>query len=144
MQKIALKDIDTVAGEVLARLPANKERATIIALSGNLGAGKTTFAQALGRALGVSDTIQSPTYVLMKTYSISYGRYTRLVHIDAYRLGEPAEFHTLKPETFLAQSENLVCVEWPEQLGELLPTPDITVHFSAEGAGEGERYISFQ
>jgi tRNA threonylcarbamoyladenosine biosynthesis protein TsaE len=110
-------------------------------LSGNLGAGKTTFVQTLGHKLGISETIQSPTYVLMKTYAINYPPFIQLVHIDAYRLMNPEEFLTLKPERFLNDPHNLVIVEWPEQVEGLLPTPDITMQFSADGAEEEERYI---
>ncbi len=141
MEKIALSALDTVVEKVLAALPADKTSATIIALSGNLGAGKTTFTQALGKKIGITETMQSPTYVLMKSYPIAFGRYTKFIHIDAYRLIEPAEFKTLKPEEFLSNTTNLVCVEWPEQLAGMLPTPDITINFSSDGANEGERYI---
>jgi tRNA threonylcarbamoyladenosine biosynthesis protein TsaE len=122
MEKIALSALDTVAEKVLAALPQDKASAAIIALSGNLGAG-------------------SPTYVLMKTYPIAFARYTKFIHIDAYRLIEPAEFKTLKPEEFLSNPTNLVCIEWPEQVAGMLPTPDITINFSSEDAGENERYI---
>lgn len=144
MRKIALSELDTVADELLAALPRGLARATVVGLSGNLGAGKTTFVQTLGHKLGISDTIQSPTYVLMKKYAINYQSFTQLVHIDAYRLMDPEEFLTLKPERFLYDPQNLVVVEWPEQIAGLLPTPDITMRFSADGAAEGERYITFE
>lgn len=141
MKKIALGELGVVADELLAALPRGLARATIVGLSGNLGAGKTTFVQTLGRKLGISETIQSPTYVLMKTYAINYPPFIQLVHIDAYRLMNPEEFLTLKPERFLNDPKNLVIVEWPEQVVGLLPAPDITMQFSADGAEEGERYI---
>jgi tRNA threonylcarbamoyladenosine biosynthesis protein TsaE len=141
MEKIALTDLDSVVEEVLAKLPNKKSGATIVALSGNLGAGKTTFTQALGKKLGILETIQSPTYVLMRSYPIVYSHFTMFIHIDAYRLETPEEFKTLKPETFLATPENLVCIEWPEKTEGMLPIPDITLRFSSDGVGEGERYI---
>ena len=72
MQKVLLSDLQQFAKEVLQSLDSarDKSHATIIALRGDLGAGKTTFAQALGKALGVTEIIQSPTYVLMKKYKI--------------------------------------------------------------------------
>ncbi len=115
-----------------------------VALSGDLGAGKTTFVQALARALGIAETVQSPTYVLMKSYPIAYRQFTTLIHIDAYRLEKPEEFAALRPEIFLADPTNLVCIEWPEKVGEALPKPDLLLKFSSEGAEEGERYISIE
>ena len=130
-----------VAAQVLARLPEGKDSAAVIALSGNLGAGKTTFVQALGKALGIPNTMQSPTYVLMKSYPIAHKQFTTLVHIDAYRLNSKEEFSTLKPETFLSDPQTIVCIEWPERVGEALPKPDIQIRFSADGTNEEERYI---
>jgi tRNA threonylcarbamoyladenosine biosynthesis protein TsaE len=145
MQKVRLGNLAEFVRTVLARLP-QKEGAVVLALSGELGAGKTTFTQALAKELGVKDIVQSPTYVLMKQYAISYGTFRKLIHIDAYRLERPEEFSALKPDTFLDKAENLVVVEWPEQLGSLI-APDVVVRFSADPPGEAggvspdERYI---
>ncbi len=141
-----------VAREVLARLPATKDAAAVVALAGELGSGKTTFVQALAGELGVEGVVQSPTYVLMKKYPIPQGDTLRspgvkvlpfktLVHIDAYRLERPEEFTALRPEQFLSDPATLVVVEWPERLGAALPRPDLTLNFLSKDAGEGERYI---
>lgn len=87
-------DIGAIAAELLAGLPKG-ETATVIALSGDLGAGKTTLTQELARQLGVTDTVISPTFVIMKEYAITRGPYTQLVHIDAYRLESAAELERL-------------------------------------------------
>lgn len=146
MEKILLKELPYFARNVLAvlSLQERKDSATIVALRGNLGAGKTTFVQALAKELGVRDLLQSPTYVLMKSYPIEFDRFTLLVHIDAYRLEKPEEFRTLKPETFLHNPQVLVLVEWPEKVEGALPEPDMTIEFSSEGAEEGERYIEMK
>ncbi len=156
MEKVAKKDLPGFARKVLERITSlastQDERSTIVALSGELGAGKTTFVQALGKALSITETMQSPTYVLMKSYEIPQGGtltpilskaspFRTLIHIDAYRLNSPEEFKTLKPETFLHDPKNLILVEWPERLGDALPVPDLTLRFSSEGASENERYI---
>lgn len=118
-----------------------KQSATVLALRGDLGAGKTTFVQQLAKEIGFHGTLQSPTYVLMKSYPISFKRFTTLVHIDAYRLEKSEEFAALKPETFLQDPHALVCIEWPERLEGVLPAPDLTINFSSESATEKERYI---
>jgi|SRR3989344_3905780 len=125
---------------IVGMLPP-KDTATVVALHGGLGAGKTTFTQALATELGVRDTVQSPTYVLMKKYPISYGTFTTLVHIDAYRLSGAGEFAALRPQEFLADPHALVVVEWPERVAEALPTPDVAITFSSEDTGEHEREI---
>ena len=158
MEKVLLSGLDTFVGHVLERLSCapTKERAVVLALAGNLGAGKTTFTQALAHALGVVGVVQSPTYVLMKSYPISplSGRLTctTLVHIDAYRLNAPEEFAALRPEEFLNNPRNLVVVEWPERLDGMLPVPDLVLNFSSDipasqpggetgNVGDDSRYI---
>lgn len=151
MQKVPLVELPYFVGNVLAVLALQppKDSATIVALKGDLGAGKTTFVQAFAKKLGITDTIQSPTYVLMKSYPFegertSFGRprrFNRLVHIDAYRLESPEEFTTLHPKEFLEDPKVLMLIEWPEKATGFLPEPDITINFSSEGTAEGERYI---
>lgn len=150
MQKVSLEHLPELAANVLAIvwMQEPKNTATVVALKGELGAGKTTFVQALAKRLGVLGSIVSPTYVLMKSYDISgtnssgtTQRFSKLIHIDAYRLEKPEEFAALRPEEFLSDPKNLVIVEWPEKVGDALPTPDVTVNFSSEGAAQRERYI---
>lgn len=148
MRKVLLADLGDFAREVLKSLDfaRGKSRATLVALCGDLGAGKTTFVQALAKELGVKEIVQSPTYVLMKSYALPMNdlrsrSYSRLVHVDLYRLEKPEEFVTLKPEEFLNDSRDLVCIEWPERAGGALPSADLTIRFSSDGASESERYI---
>jgi tRNA threonylcarbamoyladenosine biosynthesis protein TsaE len=122
---------------------ATAERAAIVALRGDLGAGKTTFTQALARELGINDAVQSPTYVLMKSYPIDFGRFKKLIHIDAYRLDKPEEFSALEPETFLNDPENLVVIEWPERVEGMFPTPDLLLNFTHTDSEE-ERHIEIE
>lgn len=151
MQRVSLQYLPELAGNVLATiwLQGPKPRATVLALRGELGAGKTTFVQALCKRLGIEEPVVSPTYVLMKSYALegpttTFGekrRFNRLVHIDAYRLESPEEFRTLRPQEFLDDPKALVVVEWPEKLGKQLPEPDLAINFSSEGAAEGERFV---
>jgi len=146
MQKVQLSDLGGFAKQVVEGVQAAPPsgRAYLVVLHGDLGAGKTTFVQALAKVLGVEDTIQSPTYVLMKSYTVlppGGGWLSKLVHIDAYRLNDPEEFKTLKPEEFLNDPTALVVLEWPERIEGQLPTPDMSITFSSEGAGDRERYI---
>ena len=140
MQKVLLSGLPMFAKDALAGL-AVKDAATVVALQGDLGSGKTTFTQALARELGITATVQSPTYILMRKYQITNHKFQTLIHIDAYRLENPKEFAALRPEQFLKDPKTLVVVEWPEKVEGALPPADLTVNFASDGAKEGERYI---
>lgn len=148
--RVTLEELPYFVRNILAMLmlAGPKEAATVVALEGNLGAGKTTFVQTLARELGVKEVVQSPTYVLMKSYPLELSgpsgetnnKFTRLIHIDAYRLESPDEFDALNPQEFLSDPATLVLIEWPERVLGKLPEPDMTIKFSGEDTGE-ERQI---
>ncbi|HET8624869.1 MAG TPA: tRNA (adenosine(37)-N6)-threonylcarbamoyltransferase complex ATPase subunit type 1 TsaE [Gemmatimonadales bacterium] len=105
-----------VEGEMLGRsLPPR----TVIALEGELGAGKTTLAQAIVRGLGVAEPASSPTYALVHRYA---GRRGPVFHLDCYRLRTPAEAADLDWEGLLRDGD-AVLIEWPERAGPWLPAP---------------------
>lgn len=149
VEPVRLENLGLFAKGILKKLEGKPEGATVFALQGDLGAGKTTFVQALAGELGITETVQSPTYVLMKKYDISYRSFTTLIHIDAYRLANAGEFAALKPERFLGDPKVLVAFEWPERVEGALPKPDLTLKFSlnpdalvgAGGVQNRERYI---
>ncbi len=93
------------------------EAAHIVQLFGDLGVGKTAFVKACAKALGIDEDITSPTFVIQKEYPISgNSRFSRLVHIDAYRLESASELEYLGWEELIADSKTLICIEWPEQV----------------------------
>ena len=97
----------------------------IIGLSGNLGAGKTAFVKAIGKKAGVKDTVSSPTFVLLRLYRISPRsvlgkRFSRLAHIDAYRI-KPEELHVLGWDELVRDTKTLLVVEWPEMIQKKMP-----------------------
>lgn len=102
-----------LAQEVGAAIPLDQ----VLALHGDLGAGKTTFVQGLGVGLGVTDAITSPTFTL---FNMHRGSRARLVHLDAYRLADAAELEPLMLEDFLI-SPWILAVEWPERISAWLP-----------------------
>lgn len=128
MKTYVVEEIATLAS-TLINYSATKhtEGATVLALSGNLGAGKTTLVQAIGVALGVSDVITSPTFVVMKRYQTANETYTELVHIDAYRIETANEMEVLGFSAVLATPGVLVCIEWPEKISPLIPKTAIRV-----------------
>ncbi len=112
----------------------------VIALSGDLGAGKTAFTQELAKYLGVTEPVTSPTFTIMKRYKLPYtkendGRFTTLVHIDAYRLASEAEAAALKLGDTASEPHTLSCIEWPEHIPSFLPPYTIRIHITI-GADE--------
>jgi tRNA threonylcarbamoyladenosine biosynthesis protein TsaE len=122
-----------VAREALSRLAdAPKDRAAVLALSGELGAGKTTFTQALAGVLGAAGPVQSPTYVILKKHQLKGGRWHTLAHIDAYRLGGAADLAAIGWGELAADPGVLLVVEWPERVPEALPDGALWLRFSHE------------
>ncbi len=118
---------------------ALRATSTIIALRGNLGAGKTVFVKGIAGALGVNEVITSPTYVIQKTYHTHAPvPWKRLIHIDAYRLQGEEELTTIGWDTFATDPKNLIVIEWPEQVGRGVPTQalDITINHIDESTRE--------
>lgn len=107
-----------------------KETATVIALHGDLGAGKTTFTQFLARALGVTQSLNSPTFVLMKRYPLEAQPFDNLFHVDAYRLDNADDLRKLDFESVLAEPKNLVVIEWPERVADLIPDTAQKLNFT--------------
>jgi tRNA threonylcarbamoyladenosine biosynthesis protein TsaE len=104
----------------------------VVYLQGDLGAGKTTLARGILRALGETGVVRSPTYGLVAEYETPRGR---VVHLDLYRLRSPEELVALGLADYLAGSL-MWLIEWPEQCrGAQLPQADARVSIEVEGAG---------
>ena len=123
------RDLDQATVESLAaRLAAVAPPAGILSLRGALGAGKSTFARAFLRSLGVTGTIRSPTYTLIEPYDVedSPRGPGRVLHLDLYRLADPEELDYLGLRDEL--DEALLLIEWLEQArGELLADLELSL-----------------
>lgn len=107
-------------------------KATVIALQGDLGSGKTYFAQNFGKVLGVEENMPSPTFVIMKSYDVNWGGFKKLIHIDAYRLEKEEELLHLGWEKIIDDPENIVLIEWPERVPNLIPKDAKRILFKHE------------
>jgi len=101
-----------------ARLAAVSPAGTVLALHGDLGAGKTTFTQGYARGLGIQETVTSPTFNI---FTLHRGAGRTLVHLDAYRLDHGAQVEDLMIDDFLLPPWWLV-VEWPSKVADWLPS----------------------
>lgn len=128
---------ETIAfGEQLA---AGWKPGTVVALSGDLGAGKTALTKGIARGLGVTDAITSPTFTLVNEHAARDGR--RLYHVDLYRLDQPQQAVEIGIEEELAP-DGWTIIEWAEKLGDVLPAN--AVRIAIEIIGENERRITVQ
>ena len=123
------------AGATLARIFSGKG---LFTLQGNLGSGKTTFSRGVIQALGHAGAVKSPTYTLVEPYDLPSGR---VLHYDLYRLNDPEELHFLGVRDFL-DADVLTLVEWPERGQNWLPTPELALSLSVEGAGRRLRWLA--
>ena len=105
--------------EFAKKLAAKFINGGIIALSGDLGSGKTTFAQGFAQGLKIEDKIISPTFLIIRQYKIP-GRENFFYHIDLYRL-ENIDLKNSGLEEILKEPSSVVLIEWSEKLGEDLP-----------------------
>lgn len=135
----SLDELVLFAREVLSLLPAHPDRATILGLRGNLGAGKTAFTKELARALGVREEVTSPTFVIERRYLTADPRFSSLVHIDAYRLDGAKELERIRFAETAAEPARLIVIEWPEIVSSALP--EDTHMLSFEVGAHGERTV---
>ena len=113
-----------------ARLARALPPRAVVYLHGDLGAGKSTLARALLRALGVTGTIRSPTYTLVEQYPLADGGMG--LHLDLYRIGDPGELEFLGLDPV---ETRLWLVEWPERGQGGLPAADLDIQLAVDGAG---------
>ena len=128
-------ELANVAEEIISILP-QKNTAHVIALSGELGAGKTAFVKMLGKQLGIVEHITSPTFVIMKKYDIpNHFLASTLVHIDAYRIEDVAEMNVIGLEELATKKDSIICIEWPERIIDLIPKDAISLRIDINSGG---------
>ncbi|CAM3424079.1 MULTISPECIES: tRNA (adenosine(37)-N6)-threonylcarbamoyltransferase complex ATPase subunit type 1 TsaE [Brevibacillus] len=124
------------------RLAVFLQPADLLALEGDLGAGKTTFTQGLARGLGVRSVVNSPTFTIIKEYQGSLPLY----HMDVYRVGDDVDSLGLDDYFF---GEGICVVEWASLIEDVLPPERLTIYLRrisdeqrlVEMVPQGERYV---
>lgn len=144
------KEIAKDLAENLLKKPSENS-ALVIGLSGDLGAGKTTFIQGFLKKLGIRKKITSPTFVIIKRFNISpFGRspemrqdsrFKNIYHIDCYRFKKPNEILKLGFKELIDNPQNIVLIEWAEKIRRLLPKKNVIWLKFDYGEKENERKI---
>ena len=118
----SIEETQKVAKKLAKKTPPG----SVIALIGELGAGKTTFTKGFAIEMGVKDPVTSPTFKLVSEYK---GKNYVLNHVDAYRMEGPMDFLNIGGEEYLTAKNSITIIEWGDLLSDLLSEETITVHF---------------
>lgn len=127
-------------GEAMARAIDDVRDSFVIALDGELGAGKTTLVSGILRAFGTTGPVRSPTYTLIEPYEVG-GK--RVYHLDLYRLTDPDEVEPLGIRDLLSEPSVLL-IEWPSRAVGALPAFDLSVGIDYLPAGAEGRQVTFR
>ncbi len=133
MRNILLTDSPDQTKRIGKEIARSLKHGRIIALEGNLGAGKTVLAKGIAQGLGVTHVIQSPTFVLMKVYPVQRPGISHLVHVDCYRVATSREVSAIGLEDYLSDDTAVVVIEWADRIRDMLPKRRMTIRLSASG-----------
>ena len=138
-----LPELGAEAARFVGTLVPQEGGATLVTLSGELGSGNTAFAKAVAKTLGIEETVNSPTFVLEKIYQLgnAVSKFKRLVHIDAYRLEKGSDLAPLGFNELMQDADNLILLEWPENVARALPPSAASISLVAQA--DGARIISY-
>lgn len=124
------KFAEKFAGEI-----KEQKKSFVIGLQGDLGSGKTTFAQGFAKGLGIKEKVLSPTFVIMKKYGV-------LHHVDCYRLENSKELLKLGWDKIMSDLQSIVLIEWPERIKDILPAETIMVRFKTIDQNKREIHVT--
>jgi len=115
--------------QLAEQLAKNLRAGDVIALNGELGAGKTTFVRFLARACGLPDNVRSPTFNILNIYPGKMPFY----HFDFYRLNNTADLENIGGREFIPSEDGITVIEWAEKIPEVLPEDYLEIKISAAG-----------
>lgn len=124
-------------GEKLAKDLIKSNQPVVICLYGDLGSGKTTFIQGFAKGLGITKRILSPTFIVSREYE--FGKNKKFYHLDLYRFNNEKEAEILGLKELWENKNNILTIEWPEKIENILPKDRVEVRF--EYIGEEKRKI---
>lgn len=116
----SVEETENFASEMASKLP----RGSVLALNGNLGAGKTVFSRGFARGLGITEPISSPTFTILQEYPCKEGMF---FHLDLYRIDNSDAAYAFGIDEFLYTNDSMTLIEWPERIDDILPPNTITL-----------------
>lgn len=131
-------EISRAAAEFVEYISFSDLQSNIFAFFGQMGAGKTTFITALCKELGVSDTVNSPTFTIVNEYRAAKG--FPVYHFDFYRINKLSEAYDLGLDEYFG-GEGLCLIEWPEKIEEILPEDAVRIEIKVNEDGSRELRI---
>jgi len=120
------EETEALGWQLASVRPGDASALAVLWLTGELGAGKTTFARGLLAALGVTGAVRSPTYTLLELHELAS---QTVLHVDLYRLRDPSELDSLGLRDW-ARPGCLWLIEWPDRAASRLPAPDLILTFT--------------
>lgn len=135
----SIEETKKIAADFAALLKGGE----VVALEGEIGAGKTTFTQGLAAALGAEGLARSPTFTVMNVYPTTDKKIKKIVHVDAYRLRTSDDLFNLGLEEWIGQADAIVLIEWPHMVVEAEIKNERTVRISS-GESINERKIEIE
>jgi len=132
-------------GEILAReilKTRSGKTAFVIGLEGDLGGGKTTFLQGFAKGLGIKEKILSPTFIIMRKFSIFNSQFSNFFHVDCYRIKKPKEILNLGFKEIISEPKNIIAIEWADKIQKIMPKDAFWIKF--EFINKNKRKISIK
>jgi tRNA threonylcarbamoyladenosine biosynthesis protein TsaE len=115
--------------EIAQKLLKSLTKPGVLALQGELGAGKTTFIQGLAEGLGIKKRVLSPTFVFLRSYNLADARFKKFHHFDLYRCQSLEDVNSIGLLEIISEKDALVAIEWPEVATPLLPLGTRFINF---------------
>lgn len=129
-----VEETNNIAKELIKELSG----VSVLALSGNLGVGKTVFVKAIAKELGIEENVTSPTFVLMKVYDTKDEYIKKMVHVDCYRLDGKEDLHDIGLGDYVEDKNTLVIIEWSDKISNL---PENSIKVNIKTIEEDKRNI---
>lgn len=139
MKKLTTSDKQTFA--LAKKFAKTLKGGEVLALSGNLGAGKTVFTKGLATGLGIKKIVNSPTFLLMNIYQAK-GNIKQLIHIDTYRLNKASDLVDIGASDYFGDPSNVVVIEWADKVKKFLPKKRIEINIEIKK--ENQRLIEIK
>ncbi len=127
------KETKKIAGDIFEKaIKEERKNGLVFALTGELGAGKTIFCQAIAKKLDIMEPVLSPTFIIFKKYKIPAKtvNFKHFFHFDCYRIEKEEEVLNLGIKEIVSSGKNIICVEWAEKIKLTLPKDTIWINFS--------------